>query len=158
MNTDVLLRSAPHNPAPDQGRPWDRLAARLLASSLDRQLAAGCPPQTSRALAIRAEQIVSPAGRRELARYWAHVLDLSVRPPVPLPLHGPLRRGAVARAERDVREMIDVLTGGQPIATRGAALARWLLSDGTGPLHNQRSPLQLSAAVQDATRQMGSVH
>jgi hypothetical protein len=158
MKTDELLRTAPYSAAPDQGRPWDRLAARLLASSLDRQLAAGRSPQSSQALAIRAQRIVSPAGRRELAQYWAHVLDLSVRPPMPLPLHGPLRRGAVAAAERDVREMIEVLNGGQPIAARGAALASWLLSDGTGPLHNQRSPLELSAAVQDATRQMGSVH
>ena len=167
MKTDELLRSAPYNSAPynsapynsapDHCRPWDLYAVRLLAPSLDRQLATGRPPQSSRALAIRARQIVSPAGRRELAQYWTHVLDLAVRPPVPLPLHGTLRRGAVTAAERDVREMIEVLTSSLPIAARGAAIASWLLSDGTGPLHNQRSPLELSAAVQDATRQMGSV-
>jgi hypothetical protein len=169
MKPDVLLRPAPGNSAPgnsasdhsrpweDHSRPWDRLAVRLLGPSLDRQLATGRPPQSSRALAIRARQIVSPAGRRELAQYWIHVLDLAIRPPVPLPLHGTLSRGAVAAAERDVREMIGVLTGGLPVAARGAALASWLLRDGNGPLHNQSSPLELSAAVQDATRQMGSV-
>lgn len=162
MKPDVLPQSAPgnsapSNSAPEQCRPWDRLAVHLLGPSLDRQLATGRPPQSSWALAFRARQIVSPACCCELAQYWIHVLDLAGRPPVPQPLHGTLRRGAVAAAERDVREMIDVLTGRLPIAARGAALASWLLSDGTGPLHNQRSPLVLSAAVQDATRQMRSV-
>jgi hypothetical protein len=156
MKPDVLLRPASYDSAPDHSRPWERFAARLQASSLDRQLAAGRQPQSSQALAIRARQIVSPAGRRELAQHWIHVLDLAVRPPTALPLHGPLCRGAVAAAEPDVREMIDVLAGGLPIAARGAAIASLLLSDGTGPLHNRHSPLELSAAVQEATRQMGS--
>ena len=52
--------------------------------------------------------------------------------------------------------MIDDLAGGLPIAARGAALASWLLSDGAGPLHNHRTPIELSAAVREATRQMGS--
>jgi hypothetical protein len=156
MKPDVLLPSAPYDSAPDRGRPWDRFTGRLLAPSLDRELAAGRPPQSSRALADRARQIVSPAGRRKLAQNWIHVVNLSVRPPVPLPLHGTLRRGAVAAAERDVREMIAVLASGVPIAARGAALASWLLSDGTGPLHNYRSTLELSAAVREATRQMRS--
>ncbi len=154
MKPDVLLRPAPYDSAPDHARPWERFAARLLASSLDHQLAAGCQPQSSHALAIRARQIVSPAGRRETAQHWSHVLDLAVRPPMPLPLHGTLRRGAVAAAAPDVRDMIDVLAGGLPIAARGAALARSLLTDGTGPLHNRRSPLELGAAVREATRQM----
>lgn len=156
MKLGTLLRPAPYDSAPDHYRPWDRFAARLLAPSLDRQLAAGRPPQSSRPLAIRARHIVSSAGRRELAKHWIHVMDLAAGPLVPLPLRGPLCRGDVAAAERDVGEMIDVLAGGLPIAARGAALASWLLSDGTGPLHNQRSPLKLSAAVREATRQMGS--
>src|SRR5450756_2832852 len=65
MTTDLLLRSASYD-----GRPWDRLLARLRAPSLDRQLVAGCPPGSTRALAIRARQVVSPAGRRELAQRW----------------------------------------------------------------------------------------
>jgi len=154
MKLDVLPRSAPYDSAPDRHRPWDRLAAHLLASSLDRQLATGSPTDTSRALAIRARRIVSRAGRDELARYWIRVMDLAIRPPVSLPLRGPLCRSAVAAAERDVREMIAVLAGRQPIAARGAAMASWLLSDGAGPLHNHRSPLELRTAVREATRQM----
>ena len=50
--------------------------------------------------------------------------------------------------------MLTVLAGPLPIAARGAAMASLLLSDGTGPLHNHRSPLDLGAAVREATRQM----
>jgi hypothetical protein len=52
------------------------------------------------------------------------------------------------------RELVAALTGALPIAARGAAMASVLLSDGTGPLHNYRSPLDLGAAVREATRQM----
>jgi hypothetical protein len=149
MTTDLLLRSASQD-----YRPWDRLLARVRAPSLDRQLVAGCPPGSSRALAIRARQIVSPAGRRGLAQGWEHVLDLAREPLVPRTTRGPLCRGRIAAAERDVQEMLAVLTGALPVAARGATMASVLLSDGTGPLHNHRSPLDLGAAVREATRQM----
>jgi hypothetical protein len=149
MTTDLLLR-----PASSDYRPWDRLLARLRAPALDRQLAAGCSPGSGPALAIRARQISSPAARRELARRWEHVLDLAGRPPVPLTRRGPLCRGRIAAAERDVQEMLAVLAGPLPIAARGAAMASVLLSDGTGPLHNRRSPADLGAEVRLATTQM----
>jgi hypothetical protein len=148
MNTDKLRSASGDH------QPWNRLLARVRAPSLDRQLLAGCPPGSSRALAIRARQIVSPAGRRGLAQGWEHVLDLGRRPPVPRTPRGPLCRGRIAAAERDVREMLAVLTGALPITARGAAMASVLLSDGTGPLHNHRSPLDLGAEVRQATRQM----
>jgi hypothetical protein len=149
MTTDLLRGSAPHD---DRWR--DTLLARLRAWSLDHRLAAGYPPGFSRALAVRARQIVSPAERRGLAQDWEHVLDLAARPPVPRTPRGPLRRDRIAAAEREVREMLSVLTGPLPIAARGAAMAMLLLSDGTGPLHNHRSALDLTAAVREATRQM----
>jgi hypothetical protein len=156
MNTGLLYQSAPHDAAPKHERAWDRLLARALASSLDRQLAAGRPPRSSQALAIRARQIVSPAARRELAHRWAHVLDQAARRPVPLSPRAPLRRGAVIAAGPDLREMISVLTSGVPIDARGAATAGWLLSDGTGPLYNHRSPVDLGTVAREATRQMDS--
>jgi hypothetical protein len=149
MTNNLLLRSAPHG-----NRPWDRFLARVRAPSLDRQIATGCPPGSSRALAIRARRILSLAGRRELTQGWNHVLDVARRPPVPRTPRGPLCRSRIAAAEGDVREMLAVLTGAPPIAARGAAMASVLLSDGTGPLHSRRSPLDLGAAVREATRQM----
>jgi hypothetical protein len=149
MITDQVLRSASHD-----NRPWDRLLARVRAPSLDRQLAAGCPPGSSRVLAIRAREIASPAARRELAQWWEYVLDQGRRPPVPRTPRAPLCRDRIAAAERDVREMLTVLAGPLPITARGAAMASSLLSDGTGPLHNRRSRPGLGAAVRQATRQM----
>jgi hypothetical protein len=149
MTTDQLPRSASR-----RHRPWDRWLARVSAPFLDGQLAAGCPEGTSRALAFRAQQIASPAGRRELAQRWEHVLDEARRPPVPRTPRAPLCRDRIAAAGPDVRAMVDVLAGPRPITPRGAAMASSLLSDGTGPLHNRHSPLDLGAAVRDATRQM----
>jgi hypothetical protein len=149
MTNNLLLRSAPHD-----NRRWDGFLARLRAPSLDRQLATGCPPGSSRALAIRAGRIRSLAGRSELAQGWGQVLELARRPPVPRTPRGPLCRGRIAAAEGDVREMLAVLTGAHPIAARGAAMASVLLSDGAGPLHSRRSPVDLGAAVREATRQM----
>ena len=79
---------------------------------------------------------------------------LAGRPPSALRSRGPLCRGRIAAAEGDVREMLAVLTGALPITARGAAMASVLLSDGTGPLHNRRSPLDLGAEIRHATRQM----
>jgi len=126
----------------------------VLASSLDHELAAGCPPGYSPALAARAGQLVSPAGRRSLGLGWDRVLDQACRPPAPLTLRAPLCRDRVAAAEDDVREMLAVLAGPVPVAARGVAMVSVLLTDGTGPLHNRRSALDLSAAVREATTQM----
>ena len=82
------------------------------------------------------------------------MLVLASRPPVPRTPLAPLCRGRIAAAEGDVRELLATLTGALPVAVRGVAMARVLLSDGTGPLHSYRSPLDLRAAVREATRQM----
>ncbi len=154
MKTELRHESPAHSAAPRHERSWDRLLARALAATLDRQLAAGCPPRSSQLLAIRARGIVSQAARRELAQCWASVLDRASRPPVPGSARAPLDRSAVLAARDDLRAMISVLTGGLPIDARGAAMAASLLSDGTGPVYNPRSPVDLGAVVRAATRQM----
>jgi len=135
-------------------RPWDRWLTRVSAPFLDGQLAAGYPEGTSRVLAFRAQQISSPAGRRELAARWAHVLDQARRPPVPRSPRAPLCRDRIAAAAPDVQAMIGVLTGPLPVTARGAAAASYLLSDGTGPLYDRHSPVGPGGAVREATRQM----
>ena len=156
MKTELLYESPAHGAAAGHERAWDRILARALAPTLDRQLAAGRPLRSSHTLAIRACGIVSLAARRELAQLWANVLDQASRPPVPRSPRAPLRRAAVAAAARELREMICVLAGGEHVDARGAAMASLLLSDGAGPLYNHRSPVDLGAAVREATRQMNS--
>jgi hypothetical protein len=140
--------------APSGHRPWDRWLTRVSAPFLDGQLAAGYREGTSRVLALRAQQLCSPAGRRELAGRWAHVLDQARRPPAPRSPRAPLCRDHIAAAAPDVQAMIGVLTGPLPVAARGAAAASYLLSDGTGPLYDRHSPVGLDEAVREATRQM----
>ncbi len=154
MKTQLLHESPAHDTESAHERPWDRLLAGALGPSLDRQLAAGRPPRSSRALCIRAREIVTPAARRELARRWTNVLDQASKRPVPRLTRAPLQRGAVIAAGQDLHEMISVLTSGLPIDARGAAMASSLLSDGTGPLYNHRSLVDLGAVVRAATRQM----
>ena len=154
MNTGLPYRSAAHEAAPKHEHASDRLRARALASSLDRQLAAGLPARASNVLAIRAREIVSPSVRRDLAQSWANVLNRAGRRPVPLSPRVPLRCAAVIAAGEDLRQMISVLTSGLPIDARGVALASWLLTDGTGPLYNRHSLVELGTTVREATRRM----
>jgi hypothetical protein len=153
MRTGLLHRVPAPDAVPRQDRAWDRFRARALTVSLDRELAAGCPPGFSPALAIRAREIVSSAGRGELARRWANVLDFASRGPYPRSPRA-LRCGAVVAAAAELQEMISVLSGGLPIDARGAAMASRILTDGTGPLYNPRSDVQLGTAVRAAVRQM----
>jgi hypothetical protein len=154
MKVELLHESPDHHTASKLERPWDRLLAGALAASLDRQLAAGRLPLSGQALAIRGRELATPAARRELAQRWASVLDRVSRPPVPRSPRVPLHRGAVIAAEDDLHAMISVLTSGRPIDARGAAMASELLRDGTGPLYNHRSLVDLGGAVRAATQQM----
>ena len=149
MTTDLLLRSG------SRGHPfWDRWLARAHAPSLDSQLAAGWPPGAGRLLAIRAQEITSPAGRTELVRGWGYVLGRARQPAVPRTPRAPLCRDRITAAEGDLRTMLAVLASPLPISARGAAMASVLLGDGTGPVHNPHSTRDLAAAVRDATREM----
>jgi hypothetical protein len=154
MKAELLYESPAQDAARTHERPWDRLLARALAPSLDRQLAGGRAPRSGHALAIRAREIATPIARRELARRWANVLDQARQHPVPRFVAAPLQRGAVIAAQQDLHEMISVLTSARPIDAQGVAVANSLLRDGTGPLYNRRSPVDLGAAVRAATRQM----
>jgi hypothetical protein len=150
METNLLARDL----TSDHYNLRERLLARLLATSLDRQLAAGRQPLPGSALAIHARQITSPAARGELVQRWRKVLDLARQPAIPLTPRAPLRRHDVVRAEADVRELIAILASGMPIAARGAATASWLLTDGTGPLYNGHSPVGLADTIRAAIRHL----
>jgi hypothetical protein len=130
----------------------ERVAARVLGASLDRRLAAGCPALSQPVLAARARRLVSPPARRQIIRGWNNVLRQAGRPA--FMQQPPLCRDKIIAAEPDVRYLLALLAGPRPVAARGAAMAMVLLTDGTGPVHNHRSPLSLSAAVRMAIRQL----
>jgi hypothetical protein len=132
-------------------RWWERLGARLLARSLDRQLVEGDPPEGRPLLATRAQALVAPAQRQSMAANWEHLLELTGEPSV---RRIPLCRDRIAAAESSVREMLVALVAPLPVPVRGVAGASLLLSDGSGPLYNRRSPTDLVEAVTEVTEQL----
>jgi len=129
--------------------------SRLLGSSLDNQLASGRPAESSRLLAARAAAIVSPPVRDELSRSWRNVLSTARgTAQSPLARRMPMCRNRILDAEHDVEEMLKVLTSDLPLSAQGVAMSSVLITDGTGPLYNQRSPIDLHLALMDARRQL----
>lgn len=132
----------------------DRLLARVLGASLDRELAAGRPPESGRLLAARAEDLVLLRKRQALARNWEHLLEVARRPPGPGSARMLLRRDQIAAAEPEVREMMTRLLAPLPVAAQGVAAAGVLLTDATGPLYNRRNNTALVAVLRTATVQL----
>lgn len=132
----------------------DRALARARALRLDRDLAAGRPPEASWLLAARAQDLVAVRTRQILAEDWEHLLRVARRP---VSYHSPLaaiRRDRVTAAEPDIREMVSRLRAPLPVAARGVATASNLLGDGAGPLYNRASRRDLAADVRRATAQL----
>jgi hypothetical protein len=133
---------------------WLVLLTRWRASDLDAQLAAGQPPEGDPQRAVRAAVLVEPANRRQLAECWQAVLSRAARPPDPIDSRVPLRRSQVLAADADIRRMIAGLRAPSPVPARGVAIASGLLSDGTGPLYNERCRQNLRTVVRSAVRHL----
>lgn len=128
----------------------DRALARAFGFQLDRRLAAGRSPESDRLLAARAQYLVSPATRQELADDWEYLLDVVKHAPAPTLGRMALRRDRVTAAEPEVRQIAACLRTPLPVAAAGVAAASVLLADGAGPLHNPHAQL----ALRDALRQV----
>lgn len=131
-----------------------RLLARVLGASLDRRLAAGCPPESSPLLAARAQHIVALRGRRRLARDWENLLRRARRGPGARNLAVPVCGKHVIAAEPRVRELVRLLVAPLPVAARGVALATAPLTDAAGPVYNSRSPVTLADMLDAAIAQL----
>ena len=107
-----------------RNRRWARLCARLLAASLDRRLADGCPPESNRLLAARAVSLVSPDMRRVLVHNWEDLLVRAHTPPVVRDPRVPFNRGGVITREREIRRMLEALRRPLPVQARGAEIGR----------------------------------
>ena len=135
-------------------RVTDRLLARMLGASLDRQLAAGCMPESSPLLAARAQSVVAMRSRRRLARNWENLLRAARR------AHGTyhpalhINSDNVIATEPAVRELVRCMTAPLPVAARGVAMATVLLTDALGPVYSRRSQVTLAAALEAAIAQL----
>jgi len=139
---------------PRRRGPWRRAVTRVLSLALDRRIAAGQPPETHPLLAARAEHLVSPAARRELARQWENLVTQAVRSPVPRSPRTPLRRGHIVAVEGEIHTLCEALAQTAPVPAQGVAAAGLLLGDGTGPLFNTRAPADLRDELRKVTRQL----
>jgi hypothetical protein len=132
----------------------DRVVARLRAGWLDRELAAGVAPETDAALALRAQRLIGPGPRRALGRQVerlvrdAHSVGHWVVAPIPP------RRREVLDASDDLNALADRLLAPDPVAVRGVAQVRVLLSDGSGPLYFFGASERLRSAVRRALRSL----
>jgi hypothetical protein len=130
-------------------RPWDRPLARIRAAKLDRALAGGASPDSSRGLALRAEALRSP----RMGRVLGQTLELVLAQPSeqqPLSARGWPDRERVDATRDALAEFARRLRAGPQADARGFARVRQLLSDGGGRLFWNRSREDLEARVREA--------
>jgi hypothetical protein len=140
---------------PQANKPWLRLLSCVFAYSLDRRLASGLLPESKALLAARAEKLVSPQSRLELAQNWQAMLERASKPLERNP-RVPLCRDRIVAAESDIREMISVLSASRPSSARGVAMVSRLLSDGEGPLYNRHAKTDLHIELLEAIAELDS--
>jgi hypothetical protein len=128
----------------------DRLGVHVSANRLDRALANGASPDSTVALALRAQTLVRPEERATLARGIERILAQTPHlrggraPSSPSPSF--YRR--VQSVADELRDLVRCLRTRGPVSAQGIAQVRVLLTDGAGPLHYGGGDLRL--AVQAA--------
>jgi hypothetical protein len=148
MNAAMHHQVESVNAAAGSARVWDRLQARLAPARLDRALASGAPPASNPALALRAERLVSPGARRDLARALERLAERSERRTLGSRLAPRAER--LAEARDDLGRLARRLAAANRAEAEGVARARELLSDGSGPLFWRGSNEDLATRVRAA--------
>jgi hypothetical protein len=125
------------------------LLARLGAPWLDRRLAAGVESWSSPVHAARARQLASDRTRRMLARSLERLVEQAEEAP------GRQRAAVVQPSRARVREarplmltLASRLRGNAPVAARGMAALKNLLTDGGGPVYTRGNPDELKDCLQ----------
>jgi hypothetical protein len=132
----VLLDNAGTGPVPAVAGTWDRLRVRWHADHLDHELADGVSPDSTVGRSLRAQFLVRFRTRRELARSMQRVLATATQRPAAGRMPTPVSRAPVAACAAEFNELIGRLLAPGPVAARGVAQARLLLTDAGGPLYS----------------------
>jgi hypothetical protein len=146
----LLLVDQAGCPVVRTARPLDRLLIRLRGFRLDQDLAGGASPEASVELALRAQLLVRPRRRRDLARGMCRLLSAARRCPYSGRTEVPICRDRVRACEEEFAELIGRLQASAPVMARGVAKAGLLLADANGPLYRRSSPDDLRAMVREA--------
>jgi hypothetical protein len=127
-----------------------RVRTRRRRNRLDSELARGVDPTASAELALRAAQLRSESGRRELANALEETLGDARGPNLgAFRMRTRRQHAAIREAASDVQALVTRLRAGEPIDVRGAAMTARLLNDGASPLH-QDSGEDLRHAIRAA--------
>jgi hypothetical protein len=149
----VLLDNGDTGPIPTIAGPRDRLRARWHAGHLDHELANGASPDSTVDRSLRAQSLVRPGTRRDLARSMERVLAAATQRPTAGRLPAPVSRAPVAACAAELNELISRLLAPGPVAAQGVAQARLLLTEAGGPLYrvgHRAGAAELRAKVRDA--------
>ncbi len=138
----------------ERARLRDRARVHVSFRHLDEALAEGTPSESSRALALRARQLVARRQRVSLAESYRRLVR-EAREPGRRSRHrvSPPPAHVTASAQELVR-LADALGRPEPVAPRGVAEARLLLVDGAGSLYDAAAGGHLSECASRATRHL----
>jgi hypothetical protein len=126
----------------------ERLLSHVMADRLDRALADGTSPEASGLLFLRATQLVRPATRIALAAGIDRILRRAVEPsPSPLVSRVWVNTAGVLEARFPLQTLVERLAAQTPVAARGVAGARLLVTDGAGPLYWPQQNIDLSSSI-----------
>jgi hypothetical protein len=126
------------------------LRLRVLATrwKLDREIASGSMLGPADALMLRFEQLTHEGTRGRIASDLRGVVEyVDRRGPRPVLTAVVIEPGAVRSGRRVILDLARTLEGTAPVTPRGIIMARRLLTDGTSPLFNPDSELNVSEAV-----------
>jgi hypothetical protein len=113
-----------------------RVRTRWQRDRLDEALASGADPASTPELALRAEQLLSQAGRSRLADAIVELLGDAYGPNLgPYTAAGHERNARIRDYADNLRALVARLREERPIDVQGAAMTARLVHDRTGPLY-----------------------
>lgn len=125
------------------------MRAQFGRNRLDAELAAGVPADSDPLLRERARYLVSRESRLGIARGLGRTLHQGEQPALHIS-QVPVRSRAVRAAAPALEMLATRLRSSLPIGPQGAARAKILLTDGSGPLYNPGSGSDLQTAARRA--------
>jgi hypothetical protein len=133
--------------------PLHHLLVRIRSLALDRALAGGADPDSSAALSLRAQTLISATHRVELARKLRALVRDAGRPFHPFDAGIPIPRDLL-QAREFIDQVTDLLERAEAVDARGVAQLHVLLRDGSGPLYGVGGPVAVRKSFQDVIRAM----
>jgi hypothetical protein len=137
------------------GRVGLRARVAIKRDELTRELASGVPAGASPELALRASQLSSRRGRRQMAGVWRHTVEDAHHPVARITSIPPIRRRAVLDADDVITDLIARLGADEPVAVRGLAMLNRVVTDGAdSPLYSPAEPGALRRQLEMAAEAM----